>query len=146
MKNAFKILFSILAVGLMSAPIARAQDDKAPPAEGRKGGKGGGGRAAMFSPEERIAQIEKAVGTLTDDQKAKIKDIMAKQREEMQSMRGKGGGGGDREAARAKMQEMQKANRDQIRAVLTPEQQKKFDEMPADGGRRGGKGGKKKDQ
>jgi hypothetical protein len=143
--KAVKILFSLVALGLMaSAPFVRAQDGKAPPAEGRKGGRGGGGRGAAVSADDRIAEIEKAVGTLTADQKSKIKEIMAKQREEMQAARGKGGaGGGDREAMRTKMQENQK----EIRAVLTEDQQKKFDEMPAPGrGGKGGKGGKKKNQ
>ena len=38
------------------------------------------------SPEQQIERIEQAVGTLTDDQKTKIKDIIAKGREEVQAI------------------------------------------------------------
>ena len=107
-----------------------------------------------MTPEERIATIEKAVGTLTAEQKGKIKDILAKQAEQMRAARGNGGGGagGDRQAMQAKMQEMRKAIDDQIKALLTPEQAKKYDEMPRQtGGRQGGgqgqgQGGRRKQQ
>jgi Spy/CpxP family protein refolding chaperone len=39
------------------------------------------------------------------------------------------GGGGDREAIQAKMQELRRAADAKVLAVLTPEQQKKFEEM-----------------
>jgi hypothetical protein len=56
-------------------------------------------------------------------------------------------GGPPSEETRAKMQEIQKTAHDQIRALLTDDQQKKFDAMPAPGpgGRRGpGGGGQRK--
>jgi Spy/CpxP family protein refolding chaperone len=143
MKATFKILISTLALGVLAtSPLLRAQDDKAPAAESPKGGgKGGrGGRGAGMNADDRIAAIEKAVGTLSSDQKAKIKDILAKQREAMQAARSGGGGGGGRE----KMQAAMKAVNDEIRAVLTPDQQKKFDEMPRPERGGGGKGGRKK--
>ncbi len=80
------------------------------------------GRGAQ-TPEQRIERLEQAVGTLTADQKKKITAIYAKAAEAT---------GEERAAA------MMAAQKD-IRAVLTAEQQAKFDAMP-----QGGKGGGKK--
>jgi Spy/CpxP family protein refolding chaperone len=125
MKSFIKVLFSVLALGLMAAaPLAlRAQD--APPADGggKKGGKGKGG--GMLTVE----RIEQAVGTLTDDQKTKIGDILAKAQKDVQALAPED---------RAKGRDIQMAARKDVRAVLTPDQQTKFDEMPM-----GGKGKKK---
>ncbi len=135
MKATLKVLFTALALGVMaSTPALRAQDDKAPSTEAPKGGKGGKGGRGMPSVDEEIARIDKAV-TLTADQKAKIKDIISKTREQMQGLAP--------EDRRTKGRELMQAQRDQIRAVLTDEQKTKFDEMPQP--QRGGKGGKKKD-
>lgn len=110
----FKVIATTVALGLASASLAQAQEKK---------GRGG------MSPEARIAQIEQAVGSLSADQKSKITAIYAKLAENMK--------GGDRE----KMGELMQASRKEVRAVLTAEQQKKFDDMPQRGG---GGGGKKK--
>lgn len=110
----FKVIATTVALGLASASLAQAQEKK--------------GRGAM-SPEARIEQLEQAVGSLTADQKKKITAIYAKLAENMK--------GGDRE----KMGELMQASRKEVRAVLTPDQQKKFDDMPQRGG---GGGGKKK--
>lgn len=112
-----KIILTLLAFGLAAfASTLNAAEKK---------GKGGG-----MNPDAMVERLDQAV-TLTADQKTKIKDIYAKNMEKMRDAQGQ-----DR---RAVMQ----AQRDEIRAVLTPEQQKKFDDMP----QRGGKGGKgKKDQ
>lgn len=84
------------------------------------------GRGAQ-TPEQRIERIEQAVGTLTADQKKKITDIYAKSAEKLANASQEERGG--------IMQAIQK----EVRAVLTPEQQAKFDAMP-----QGGKGGGKK--
>lgn len=116
-----KFLLCAVAVGAMaSVPLLNAQEQK----------KGRG----MMSAEQRIEQIEQAVGSLTADQKAKIKAIYAKMAEKMQAI--------PQEERREKMGEIMQATRQEVRAVLTPEQQKKFDEMPAPG--RGGSGGGRK--
>lgn len=145
--KAVKILFSVLAFSVLTAaPILKAQDDKAPATGQEKGGRGGrGGRGGAMNIDDRVAAIEKAVGTLTAEQKTKIHDILAKQAEQMQAARGSGGGGGDRQANMAKMQEMRKATDDQIKALLTADQAKKYDEMrPARG--QGGRQGRKKQE
>ena len=141
MKSTFKILISVLALGVMaSVPALRAQaDTKAPPADqGAKGGKGGG-RGGQ-SPEQRLAAIDAAV-TLTADQKTKITAILTDSQKEMQDARA--AAGGDRQAMMTKMQEINKKSHEAIKALLTAEQQPKFDAMPQQGpgGRRGGGGG-----
>ena len=116
--KSFKYLIPILALGVFAAsPLTQAQEKK---------GRGG------MSVEARIEQLDKTL-TLTADQKTKITAILEKGREEMQNV--------PKEERKGKMADMMKAQHDQIRAVLTPEQQKKFDDMPEPA--RGG--GKKKD-
>ena len=116
--KSFKTLAVAIALGLAaSAPLAHAQEKK-----------------GQMSPEQQIERIEGAVGSLGADQKSKITAILAKSREEMQGV--------PKEERKEKGAAIQKKQRDAIRAVLTAEQQKKYDEMaPA-----GGKGGKKKNQ
>lgn len=132
MKKSLKLLLTVLALGMMtSVPALRAQDSPTPPAEGggKKGGKGGG--RGMMSPAQRVEGIEKAVGTLSADQKTKITAIMEKSAKEMQAI--------PQEERREKGREMMMATNKEIREVLTADQQKKFDDMP-----RGGPGGGKK--
>ena len=134
MKKSLKLLLCVLTLGVMvSAPSLRAQDEKAPPAEGggKKGGKGGG--RGQMSPEARVAAIETAVGTLTAEQKTKITAILEKSGKDMMAL--------GQDATREQRMEVGQAANKEIRAVLTADQQKKFDDMPAPG--RGG-GGKKK--
>jgi Spy/CpxP family protein refolding chaperone len=115
MKSTVKIVLSLLAFGVAAfAPSLNAAEKK---------GKGGG-----MNADAMVDRIDQAV-TLTADQKAKIKDIYAKNMEKMREAQGQ-----DRRA-------IMEAQRAEVRAVLTPEQQKKFDDMPQ--GQRGGKGGGK---
>lgn len=154
-----KSLLLLAAFGLMASPLLQAQDQAAtppepstPPAEGRRGkgrgpadGEGKQGKGQMMNPEARVAQLDREL-SLTADQKTKLTDIFAKQRDEMEAMRGTNKG--DREGNRDKMQSMMQSNRTQIESVLTDEQKKKFEARPqggrggADGDRpRGGPGG-----
>jgi Spy/CpxP family protein refolding chaperone len=111
-----------------------------------QGGGGGGGRGGMQgTPAERMArqkeQLFKDI-TLTATQSAKIDTVMMqageKQQEMMQAARS---GGGDMATMRESMQKMNTERNDALKAILTDEQKKKFDEnlaaMPQ-GGRRGG--------
>lgn len=124
--NVRKVLLCAVAVAaIASTSVLQAQEEK------KKGG--GGGRGGM-SPEQQIERIEQAVGKLTEDQKTKIKGIYAKMSEKMQAI--------SQEERREKGRELFETARKDIRAVLTPEQAKKYDEMPQ-GGRGGGGGGKK---
>jgi Spy/CpxP family protein refolding chaperone len=121
-----KLLVGAAVVGvLFSTSLLQAQDQK------KKEGQGGG--RGMPTAEQQIERIEQAVGTLSADQKTKLKAIYAKTAEKMQAI--------PQEERREKGMEVYQETRKQVRAVLTPEQQKKYDEMPQ--GR--GQGGKKKE-
>lgn len=112
--KSLKVLASVLALGLVAAaPMANAQQ--------KKGG--------QPTPEQQVERVEQAVGSLTADQKAKITAIYQKAREKMQGV--------PKEERKEKMGAMMKETRDEVRAVLTPDQQKKFDSSS---------GKKKKDQ
>lgn len=139
MKSPVKFIITLLAIGVMaSMPTLRAQDDKAPPAEGQKGGRRGGGRGP--SVEQQVTRMDEAL-TLTADQKTKITAILTKAQEDIQAL--------PQDQRREKGMEIRQTAMKDVRALLTPEQQTKFDAMPQQGpgGRRGGGGaGKKKDQ
>jgi len=77
--------------------------------------------------------IAKDLG-VSEAQKAKLAEVRLANRQTVQDQmralfQGGGGGGGDREANRAKIEEIQKAADAKLLAVLTPDQQKKFEEM-----------------
>jgi Spy/CpxP family protein refolding chaperone len=119
-----------VAVGAMGGlSLMQAQEQKK--GRGQGGGRGG-------TPEQRIERLEQAVGSLTADQKDKIKAIYEKAAEKMQGL--------SEDERRQKAMEIMKESSRQVRALLTPDQQKKFDEMMAQarGGREGGGGGRKK--
>jgi len=123
--NLRKILVVAIAfAAVFSTSLLQAQEQK----KGRGGGMG-----------MTVERIEEAVGKLSAEQKTKIEGILAKVREEMQGLQG-----ASQEDRQAKMREIMQSSRTQIRAVLTPEQQKKYDEMPQ--GRGQGGGGRKKNQ
>lgn len=138
------ILLFALALGTTTTPLLRAQDQDATtaPAEGKRGkgprGKGGEGRGpGMMSPEAQVERLDRQL-KLTADQKARLTDIYTKARDEMREEM-KNAKGGDRKAGAEKMRQSMQATRDQVAAVLTDEQKKKFEQM--DQGPRGGKGG-----
>jgi Spy/CpxP family protein refolding chaperone len=117
-----KIILSVLALSVAGlVTTASAQEKK---------GKGG-----MMTPEQRITQLEEAVGSLTADQKTKITAILEKANKDSQAL--------SQEERREKGMEIRTAANKEIRALLTAEQQAKFDAMPQ--GRGGKGGGKKKD-
>lgn len=109
-----------LCAGASVASAQGAPPAGGPPPGGPQGGpgmRGGRGMAMLF---EGI--------TLTDAQQTKVDSISAKYRAERQKMMPNGmGGGPPDESMRAKMTEMMNKQNAEIRAVLTPEQQKTFD-------------------
>ena len=117
-----RVLLLVLAAAVFVAPVASAQG-------GGGAGRGGRGMAALM---QNI--------TLTADQQTKVDTIQVKYRAERQALMPAGGGGGMDSTTRAKMMELSNKMYDEIRAVLTEDQQKVFDEnrknLPQ--GRRGG--------
>lgn len=80
--------------------------------------------------EERdtaLIQTLKEKLDLSNEQVAKLKDIMAKNREQLQKDRQ--ATGDDRKAFRKLARERKQNNETQIKALLTPEQAKKFDTL-----------------
>ncbi len=126
--NIRKLLVSAIAVGaLASTTLMHAQEEK-------KGKGGGGGRGGMGNPEQMVQRLDEAV-QLTAEQKTKITAIYAKSREKMQAL--------PEDQRMEKGREIMAAVRTEVRAVLTAEQQKKFDEMAPGRGQGGGQGKKK---
>ena len=94
---------------------------------------GGGGGMGRMTSDQRVERLDTAV-TLTADQKTKVKAIYDADQKKMEDMRS-----AQDPDMMTKMQAMRADENKQIRALLTPEQQTKFDAIPQ--GRRGGGGG-----
>jgi len=136
-----KFLVSALALGLMSG-MALAQDTSnsqaAAPAPAqtttthhshRMAKKNWHGKGMKkMDPAAHADMLAKKLG-LSDDQKAKVQSIFEDQQKQMESMKS------DTSMSKAdrhsKMKEMHENTMTQVRAVLNPDQQKKFDEMKA---------------
>ena len=133
MKTSLRNFIAVLALGAAALPMASIAQE-APPAEKRgPGGPGGpGGGRGRMTPEQQVERLSEALA-LTAEQKTKIVAIYKDQAAALQAI--------PQEERREKGMEMMKATREKVRAVLTPEQMKKFDDMPPMGGGRGGPGG-----
>ncbi|MBC7367944.1 MAG: hypothetical protein H7343_14220 [Undibacterium sp.] len=138
MKTSPKLVLTLLALGLgVTAPTARAANQ--PTVE----------VAPQVTPEKShhpVAEkrVKKAVAAhdktlteklkLTAEQQEKLAALRKEQGEELKAAQGD----------RGKLREAAVASRAQVRAILTPEQQKEFDAMPPEG--RAGKKAKKGEQ
>jgi len=132
MKTSLRNFIAVLALGAAALPMVSVAQE-APPAEKRgPGGPGGGGGRGRMTPEQQVERLSEALA-LTAEQKTKIVAIYKEQAAALQAI--------PQEERREKGMEMMKATREKVRAVLTPEQMKKFDDMPPMGGGRGGPGG-----
>jgi Spy/CpxP family protein refolding chaperone len=126
-----KISMAIIAATAVMAvsPAVLAQaDTNTPAAQPPRAGRG------MLTME----QIDKAV-TLTDAEKPKVKDALEEYTKAIQEARD-----GDRADMRTKMTAAREGFTKKMKEILTPEQYKKLQEMPAmqpRGGRRGGGAG-----
>lgn len=88
--------------------------------------------AQQKSPDQqadrRAQYLAKELG-LTADQQTKLQPILLAQHQNMLSMRDKRQAGGDRQGMGQEMKATQAKYDEQIKAVLTPEQYTKFDQM-----------------
>ena len=114
MKKSLIVLVSALALSAVAFVSTTSAQEK----------KGRG----LMSPEQRIAQIEENVGALTAEQKSKITAILEKAQKDARAM--------PKEERKEKGREVLQATAKEIRAVLTPEQQAKYDAASSAGGRR----------
>lgn len=135
MKSSTKILISVLALAAAGAtsfvraddvqtPLPTSPDNSAAP--GAKGAKGD--HPMRGAIRERMKEMKEKLN-LTPDQEKQIGQILKNNADSFKAARG------DRE----KMGELMKSQREQVRAVLTPDQQTTFDSMPPPGERHGGK-------
>jgi periplasmic protein CpxP/Spy len=122
-KNCLLILALSCLLGMVPMSAA-AQDNGAsetqPPAGAPPHGRG------HFDPARRAEMLTKQL-KLTSDQQPKVLDILKSEQSQMESLHSDSSVSGD--DRRAKMMEIHKSTNDQIRALLTPDQQKQFDEM-----------------
>lgn len=126
------VRLAALAAALVVAASATAS------AQGGAGAPPQAGQMQQGMRRNMMEMLFKGI-TLTDEQKATVEKIMADSREEMAKL------GNPRDlddAGRAKRRELQQKQQDDLRAVLTKEQQEQFgknlEEMRATMGRRGG--------
>jgi periplasmic protein CpxP/Spy len=80
----------------------------------------------QFDPAKRTEMLTKQL-KLTSDQQAKVLDALKSQQSQMESLRSDSSV--PQQDRRSKMMEIHKATDDQIRGLLDPDQQKKWDEM-----------------
>ncbi|MBJ6109699.1 hypothetical protein JAO73_11795 [Hymenobacter sp. BT523] len=112
-----KRILVLLALSLAAAGAASAQAGMA---------------AAQATPEQqaqrRTQYLAKELG-LTADQQAKLQPILLAQRQDMLAMREKVQTGGRQRGMGQELKAAQAKYTEQIKAVLTPEQFAKFDQM-----------------
>jgi Spy/CpxP family protein refolding chaperone len=131
-------LLILTVTGLLAVPATTQAEDPKPGGPGGEKRPGGPGRG---NPEERLKMMTEKLG-LSQDQQDKIKAIMAKNGPQMKEMMAKGRENLSEEDKK-KMHEMMEAQKEEIGAVLTPEQKEKMKEMRGPGGP-GGPGGDRK--
>lgn len=140
------VLSLLAALGCLTLAVASASaqtttdDSKAGAENGARGRGRGMAPGTAAAPDAQVQRLDAAV-TLTAEQKAGVLAVYKEEAAKLQAVRD------DTkltpEARMAKVQEIQTAGRASLRAILSADQQKKFDAMPAAGGRgnRGGQGG-----
>jgi periplasmic protein CpxP/Spy len=137
----FKHRFLMLALaactcGITASAIAQDSGNNPPPPQSEQGGGPGGHR--HMDPEKRTEMLTKQL-KLTSDQQPKVLEILKSEQSQMESLRSDSSASQD--DRRSKMMEIHKTSDDQIRGLLTPDQQKKFDEMQSRRGQWGHGGG-----
>lgn len=121
MKTKFQLI-SLGALALLAVlPVARAAETNPPPPAQEQP------QRMQQMREQRMKQLDEKLH-LTAEQKAKITAIWDKAAEEGRAARQEANA--LKREQRKERREVMKASRQDIRGVLTPEQQKIFDEMP----------------
>ena len=113
----------LFGAGLMVGPAA-AQDAPPPPTSGQQQGPPPGGPRGGMDPATRALRVQKQLG-LTDDVTAQVKAIYSDSGAKMQALRESGS------ASREDMMAIRTAETAKVKALLTPDQSTKYDEMLA---------------
>ena len=131
MKKLFASLPVLVALCFW-APHARAQDATSATTASQSGkhAKSEGGKKSMGRAEAELADLSTNLN-LTDEQKAKIKPLLEEEHTKIHAVRQANTGSADDEKAKTKV--IRDDANAQIRALLTPEQQTKFDGMSKKG-------------
>jgi HlyD family secretion protein len=97
----------------------------APPGQARGGGADTGSGPQRMSPEQIRERLVKGLG-LSEEQQRKLDPILEQTRQEMMAVRGEPLADAERQT---RIQKVRDASRARIREILTPEQQRRYDEM-----------------
>jgi protein CpxP len=139
-KNKLLILILAAFVAFATGALFAQQEgdqDQAPP-QGQQGGEQGGhwgnhsgrhgreGGEGRIDPSKRVKILTERLN-LTKDQQSKVKDIFSAQQKQMQSLMQDQSM--SHEDKRSKFEQMRSDTDSQVRAVLTGDQQQKFDAM-----------------
>jgi hypothetical protein len=120
------IVITAAALLYMASPRAVAQEagssDQQPAASEHAHAHG------HMDPAKRAAMLAKKLN-LNSDQQAKVEDVLKSEQSQMQSLHSDTSL--SQEDRHAKMMDIHKSSNDQIRGLLDPDQQKKWDEMQA---------------
>ena len=126
LKNCFVALMLACLFGVATSAIAQDNGGNEPQAsQGGEQGEHGYGRR-HFDPTQRTQMLTKQL-KLTSDQQAKVLDILKSQQSQMEQLHSDSSASQD--DRRSKMMDIRKSSDTQIRALLDPKQQKKFDQM-----------------
>ena len=109
-------------VGMFTTSLVAQDNDgsqqSAPPQHWRGHG--------QFDPAKRTEMLTKQLG-LTSDQQRKVLDALKSEQSKMEALHSDSSLSQD--DRRTKMMDIHKSTNDQVRAILNPDQQKKWDEM-----------------
>jgi protein CpxP len=132
MKSMLQIALLTTVFAVAALPAARAVDETqpAPPPAGGEKSPEARPRRGPHGPLERLQRMSETLN-LTQEQKDQVAAILKENAPQIQAIMNDESL--SRDDRRAKMQGLRKDMRARIRAVLTPEQQTKFDAMPRPG-------------
>jgi protein CpxP len=117
------VLMLFCVVGMLTASVVAQDNGGNQPQSASPGHWRGRGRP---DPAKRTEMLTKQVG-LTSEQQPKVLDVLKSEQSQMEKLRSDSSL--SQEDRRGKMMDIHKSTNDQIRALLTADQQKKWDEM-----------------
>jgi protein CpxP len=110
------IPLTLVVAGLLATPALVSAQDAAPE---------GGRRGQRATPEEQVKAMKETL-KLTDEQVEKVKAVLAKNQEKIKALREDTAL--SQEDRRAKMRELSQGMDEELKPILTPEQQTKWKE------------------
>jgi Spy/CpxP family protein refolding chaperone len=132
MRNSLKFILSLAGLVWLAAPALRADEPAAPPADKPDRHEWRQDRRAEI--RERFQHMTKELD-LTTDQQARAEIIFNQTGDALKTLGDDTSLSGDQK--RAKVKDLRKSTRDQLHALLTPEQQAKAKELRGKHGRHG---------